>query len=56
MADKRKPAKGKPRLTGEERHERFKEMAREVGASDNPEEFERAFKSVTPPSREPNSA
>jgi hypothetical protein len=47
MADKRKPARGKPRLTDEERHERFKEMAREVGASDDKGEFDRAFKKVT---------
>jgi hypothetical protein len=46
MNKPRKP-KPKPRLTDEERHERFKEMAREVGASDDAKDFDSAFKSVT---------
>ena len=37
----------KPRLTDAERHKRFVEMAKEVEASDKPEDFERAFKAVT---------
>lgn len=37
----------KPKLTDAERHKRFVDMAREVDASDDPEEFERAFKKVT---------
>lgn len=33
-----------------ERHKRFKEMAKELGADDAPEAFERAFTNVvTPP-------
>jgi hypothetical protein len=35
-----------PKLTDAERHARFKEMAREVEASDKPEDFERAFGKV----------
>jgi hypothetical protein len=42
---KRKP---KPPLTDAERHKRFVEMAREVGASDDPKAFEKAFKKVAP--------
>jgi hypothetical protein len=53
MADKRNPAKGKLRLTDEERHERFKEVAREVGASDDPKNFENAFNRVAPSSSGP---
>ncbi len=41
----RKPAR-KPKLTDAERHKRFLKMAREVGASDDPKDFERAFKKV----------
>lgn len=37
----------KPKLTDEERHARFLEMAREVRASDDPEDFDRAFEEVT---------
>lgn len=36
----------KPKLTDAERHERFVEMAREVGASDSPRAFEKAFNAV----------
>lgn len=42
----RKP-QSKPKLTDAERHKRFVEMAREVGASDDPKDFESAFKKVT---------
>jgi hypothetical protein len=42
---KKKPAP-KPKLTDAERHERFKAMAREVGASEAPEDFDRAFEKV----------
>jgi hypothetical protein len=37
----------RPPLTDAERHKRFKEMAREVEASDNPEDFDTAFRKVT---------
>jgi len=36
----------KPKLTDIERHKRFVEMAREVEASPDPKDFERAFKKV----------
>lgn len=35
-----------PKLTDAERHARFKEMAREVEASDKPEDFEKAFTKI----------
>jgi hypothetical protein len=38
----------KPKLTDPERHKRFVEMAREVGASDDPKAFDKAFKRVAP--------
>jgi hypothetical protein len=44
MATKSKP---KP-LTDAERHKRFLEMARQVGASDDPKAFDKAFKKVVP--------
>ncbi len=37
----------KPKLTDEERHDRFKKVARQVGASEDPKEFDRAFGRVT---------
>ena len=42
---------GKPRakLTDANRHARFKEMAREVGASNDPKDFDKAFEAVTTP-------
>jgi hypothetical protein len=39
-----KPAK--PKLTPAERHARFVETARKVGASEDPKDFERAFKRI----------
>jgi hypothetical protein len=39
--------KPKPKLTDAERHKRFVEMAREVGASESPKAFDKAFKRVT---------
>ena len=36
----------KPKLTDTERHKRFVDMAREVEASDDPKDFEKAFKKV----------
>jgi hypothetical protein len=38
----------KTRLTDSERHKRFVEMAREVEASDDPKDFDEAFKAVVP--------
>jgi hypothetical protein len=48
MADKRAQ---KPKLTDTERHKRFVQMAREVGASADPKDFEKAFKKVVAPKR-----
>jgi len=38
-----------PKLTDAERHKRFLETAREVEASEDPKEFERAFDKVVTP-------
>jgi hypothetical protein len=40
-------SKPKPKLTDADRHKRFLEMAKEVGASDDPKAFKTAFKKVT---------
>lgn len=46
----------KPKLTDVERHKRFVEMAREVEASTDAKDFDRAFEKVTRPKRsEPKS-
>jgi hypothetical protein len=45
MTAKPKP----PKLTDAERHARFKEAAREVGASEKPEDFDGAFNKIVPP-------
>lgn len=37
----------KPKLTDEQRHARFVETAREVGASEDPKDFEKAFRAIT---------
>jgi hypothetical protein len=42
-------SKAKPKLTDAERHKRFVDMARQVGASDDPKAFDKAFKKVTGP-------
>ena len=49
-------AKAKPSLTDSERHERFVTMAREVEASEDPKDFERAFQQVAKPPRKPAPA
>jgi len=41
----RKP-QSKSKLTDAERHKRFVEMARQVGASEDPKDFDKAFKKV----------
>jgi hypothetical protein len=38
----------KPKLTDAERHRRFRQMAREVEASEDPADFERAMDRVAP--------
>lgn len=52
MADKPKP----PKLTDEQRHARFVETARAVGASEDPKDFEGAFKRVAQTKSEPRSS
>jgi hypothetical protein len=42
----------KPKLTDEERHKRFIETAREVEASEDPEDFDRAFEKVLHPAQD----
>jgi len=46
MARKSAP---KPKLTDAERHKRFVKTAQEVGASEDPKDFDKAFKTVTTP-------
>jgi hypothetical protein len=41
----RKPAR-EPKLTDAERHKRFVEVARKVGASEKPDDFEKAFRKI----------
>jgi hypothetical protein len=50
----RKP-KAKPKLSDTERFERFREMAREVEASDDPKEFDKAFKKVVSSKKPPTT-
>ena len=45
-----KPAK-KPKLAAAERHKRFLELAKTVGASDDPKAFDKAFKKVVQPKK-----
>jgi hypothetical protein len=50
MAAKQKPkTKRLPKLTDAERHKRFVEMAHGVEASEDPKEFDEAFKKVVSP-------
>ncbi len=44
------PAKKNP-ITEAERSQRFKETARELGADETGETFERAFKKIVPPKK-----
>jgi hypothetical protein len=46
----------KPKLTDTERHKRFVKMAREVGASDKAEDFDKAFKKVAAPRKAAKSS
>ncbi len=43
----------KPKFTDAERHKRFVAMAKEVGASDDPKDFEKAFKKIAVPKTKP---
>ena len=49
----RKQKAAKPKLTDAERHKLFLAMARETGAEETPESFDRAFKAVVKPSAKP---
>lgn len=42
----RKTAPKKAKLTDSERHKRFTEMAKEVEASEDPKDFDKAFQKV----------
>jgi len=46
----RKPQR-KPKLTDAERHKRFVEMARQVEASDDPADFDKALRKIARPKR-----
>ncbi len=45
----------KPKLTDAERFKRFVDMAREVGASDDPKAFDKAFQKVAKPKKAKSS-
>jgi hypothetical protein len=49
MTPKTERSKKTSKLTDAERHKRFVEMAKEVGASEEPKDFEKAFKKVALP-------
>jgi hypothetical protein len=46
ITDMTRKSEPRPKLTDAERHKRFVEMAREVEASEDPKDFEKAFKKV----------
>jgi hypothetical protein len=48
--------KPKERLTDAERHKRFVEMARQVGASEDAKAFDKAFDKVAKPKKAPQQA
>jgi hypothetical protein len=50
MAKERAAPKRDPKLTDEERHKRFVQMAKEVEASNEPKDFDLAFERVVKPS------
>jgi len=41
-----KKGEAKPKLTDAERHKRFVETAKEVGASEDPRDFDKAFEKL----------
>lgn len=43
----------KPKLTDAERHKLFVEMARKVQASNDPKDFDKAFKKIVTPKSSP---
>lgn len=50
-----KPKQPKPKLTAAERHKRFVDMAREVEASDDPKDFDKAFDKIVSPKPHKNT-
>ena len=52
MANHPNRSKKKP-LTDAERHTRFVEMAKEVGASEKPQDFDKAFRQVAEKGKTP---
>ena len=53
---RRKPAARVPtdrKIENKEQYDRFRDFAREVEASEDPEEFDRAFRGIVPPRRQP---
>lgn len=50
------PAKKPPDPNEKPQHERFEELAREVGADESGEKFERAFGKIVPPSNPPKKS
>jgi hypothetical protein len=50
-----KKSASKPKLTDAERHKRFVEMAKEVGTSDDPKDFDKAFKKVATAKKSPTA-
>jgi hypothetical protein len=48
--------KKRPKFTDAERHKRFVEMAKEVDASEDPKDFERAFRSVVGGAKRPSAS
>jgi hypothetical protein len=50
------PKTPKPKLTDAERHKRFVAMAREVAASDDPKDFDKAFKAIIRENPSPKTA
>lgn len=50
-----KKTKPKPKLAEKEQSERFKETARQLGADESGEEFEKAFRKLTSPKENPPS-
>ena len=45
---RKSPTEPKPKLSDAERHKRFVETAREIGASEDPRDFEKALKKIIP--------
>ncbi|MDE2134130.1 MAG: hypothetical protein KGJ49_05985 [Alphaproteobacteria bacterium] len=53
---RKSPVAEKPKLTDAERHARFVDMARKVEASEDPQDFDKAFKKVVPLKRHPRES